>query len=235
MIFLMFVSSFAIAQSLSLSYSGSSINNGDTILVTSADANVNLEAHISVTNISSSNVNLKAKKTELSLITGSTNSFCDWNSCFPPNVYVSTTALDLAASVTNSAFLGEYSSKGNVGESTIMYTFFNTADNNDSVAIIVKYYAGFVGIDGTEAKNTISNAYPNPAKDAFYLDYDFSDANTASVEILNVVGSLVKVQEIQGLNGKARIDVSNLNNGIYFYSVIVDGKKYVSKKLIVQK
>lgn len=227
---------FASSQSLSLKKSDdTNINNGDTITLTDANATASFALNLKVTNTSSSTIDIKVKKTEISLIAGSSNTFCDWNSCFPPSTYVSPNALSLGSNVTNSAFMGDYHSHGNAGTSTIMYTFFNDANTNDSIAVVVNFIAGFVGIESNEQNITISNAYPNPTKNIFYLDYDFSNSHSARVEIINVIGSIVKVQEIQGLNGKAIIDVSNLNNGVYFYSVIVDNKKYISKKLIIQK
>jgi len=231
-----FLTITAFSQNLTLSYSGGSLNNGDTITITSTNNTVSYALNIYITNIGNAAIDIKAKKTEINTVSGSNNSFCDWTSCYDPTYYESPTALTLNPSDTNKSFTGDYKSKGNPGKSTIMYTFFNTHDDNDSAAVIVNFIAGSsVGIESNKPKIILSNAYPNPVKDAFYLDYNFSEANTARVEVINVIGSVVKVQNIQDLNGKTRIDISNLNNGVYFYRLIVDGKKYVSKKLIVQK
>jgi hypothetical protein len=231
-----FISFIATSQSLSLKTSdGAKINNGDTITLTNANATADFTLNLAITNSSSSPIEIKAKKTELSIITGSINYFCSWTSCYQPGTYVTPDSLPLAAGASFSPFIVDYESEGNAGKSTVMYTFYDRTDNNDSIAVIVNYIAGFVGIESNEKNVTLSKAYPNPTKNAFYLDYNFSNTQNARVEVINVIGSVVKVQEIQGLNGKTMIDVSNLNNGVYFYSVIVDGKKYVSKKLIIQK
>jgi len=230
------VSIMAMSQSLGLSYAGGTLNNGDTITLFSTNNNASFAINLTVTNNSSSSIDIKVKKTELSIVSGSDNTFCDWYSCFPPSTYVSPNALTLNANETNSSFMGDYNSNDNAGKSTILYTFFNIADTNDSAAVVINFITGSaVGIENNTPIITVSKAYPNPTKDAFYLNYDFSNSKSARVEVINVIGSVVKVQEIQGLSGKTMIDVSNLNNGVYFYSVIVDGKKYVSKKLIIQK
>jgi hypothetical protein len=226
----------AIGQNIGISYSGGTFNNGDTITLSSTDANATFALNIWITNNSSDVIGIKAKKTELSIISGSDNYFCSWTSCYQPDTYVTPDSLPLPGGETNKAFTADYESNGNVGKSTVMYTFYNSQKANDSIAVIVNYIAGSaVGIESNEPVITLSNAYPNPVKDAFYLDYNFSKVNTARVELINVIGSIVKVQELHDMNGKARIDISDLNNGVYFYSLIIDGNKYISKKLIVQK
>ncbi len=236
LILLALLSFTAKSQSLTLKTTdGAKIDNGDTITLTDANANADFSISFEITNSSSSAIEIKAKKTEISLISGSDNYFCSWTSCYQPSTYITPDSLHLASGASFSPFIVDYASNGNSGKSTVMYTFYNRINSNDSIAIIVNYIAGFVGIESNEPIITISKAYPNPTKDAFYLDYNFSNSQSARVEIINVVGSIVKIQEIQGLNGKAIIDVSNLNNGVYFYSVIIDNKKYISKKLIIQK
>ena len=234
-ILLMFLGSFAVAQSLSLSHSGNTINNGDTVMVSDPDANATLDIHLTIQNISSSTINIKAKKTEISLITGSINFFCDWNTCYPPNSYVSLVGLDLTAGNTNSAFIGDYLPSGNPGESIIMYTFFNTDDATDSIAVIVKFIAGVVGIDDAKPSVEISNLFPNPATNKVSVKYNLNGANNAQLEIRNVLGSLVKKVSINESNGLLNVDVSDLTNGVYFYSFIVNNEIIKSKKLIIQR
>lgn len=225
----------AYSQSLKLSTTRGDITNGDTIVMTSMDNDASFVLSLSFTNLTNSTVDVMVRKTELSIVPGSENYFCDWITCNQPSTFTSTSPLSLAASATNNMFTGDYLSHNNAGRSYVMYTFYNNNNPTDTVAVVAGYYTGSgVGIDPTANTTTISKAYPNPAKDYFQLDYNFDNANNASVEILNVVGSVVRSQSIQGLNGTAKIDISELNNGVYFYNVVVDGRKVASKKLVVQ-
>ncbi len=223
------------AQSLSLSLAnGTSIANGDTITMTSVDPNASFIAIVWVTNNALTTKYIKAKKTRVSVINGTIDYFC-WGNCYDTAVYVSLDSLELVSKQTEEGFSGDYEAHNNVGKSLILYTFFDASDPTDSIAVYVEYFAGSgVGISPILSEIEISNAYPNPAKNAFYLDYDIGNAQTARIEIMNVVGSIVLKQEINAKSGKAKIDISNLKNGIYFYNIIVDGRKVSTKKLIVQ-
>ncbi len=236
LILIVFVSFLATSQSLSLKTStGMKINNGDTITLTDTDADADFSINFWITNISSSTIEIKAKKTELGLVAGSDNYFCSWTSCYLSSTYVTPDSLPLAAGVVNKAFIVDYGSNGNSGKSTVMYTIFDMSNTSDSIAVVVNYIAGFVGIESTTDNVTISNAYPNPTKDRFFLDYNFADSRNAKVEIMNVVGNIVSEQYINPQSSHASINVENLSSGIYFYNVIVDGNKIASKKLIIQR
>ena len=48
-----------------------------------------------------------------------------------------------------------------------------------------------------------------------------------------MVGKIVKETELTDKKGTAKINVDDLNSGIYFYSFIVDGKAISTKKLVI--
>ncbi|RUA25002.1 MAG: hypothetical protein DSY76_07085 [Bacteroidetes bacterium] len=81
----------------------------------------------------------------------------------------------------------------------------------------------------------ISNLFPNPATNKVSVKYDLKGANNAQLEIRNVLGSLVKKVSINESNGLLNVDVSDLTNGVYFYSFIVNNEIIKSKKLIIQR
>ena len=68
------------------------------------------------------------------------------------------------------------------------------------------------------------------------MAYDLSGfrAGSARLVITNLVGSKVAVHSLNGTSGKVRMDISNLDSGIYFYSIEADGKIVSTKKLIVR-
>ena len=232
--FLSIMSATVFSQSLGLSYLGGSFNNGDTITLFSIPSDAEFSIQFYISNNSSNTISLKGKKTELSIIPGSTNWFCDWMSCYPPSVFTTPTALTLNAGDTNKVFTADYNSHDNAGASFVMYTFWNTQNINDTIAVVVKYMTGSnVGVNAS-SKNTVSNTYPNPATDYFNIDYTFEGSRNAEIQIMNVLGSIVKTEKLSTSANHARIDVSNLKPGSYFYSVIVDKQRVSSKKLIIK-
>jgi hypothetical protein len=68
--------------------------------------------------------------------------------------------------------------------------------------------------------------YPNPAKDYLIIDMPV----TAKVEIINLSGVIVWSKTVLP---RERADISALPGGIYFVSVVVNGRKVIEKVLIL--
>jgi len=96
---------------------------------------------------------------------------------------------------------------------------FNSSDNK---IVIVKEQN--LGLNPFENELNIS-VYPNPTTD--YLTIR-SKTIIKNVQIVNIDGSIIKY--LNPLNGK--IDLSDLNNGIYFIKIIDEFNQIVNKKII---
>ncbi|HTA61617.1 MAG TPA: T9SS type A sorting domain-containing protein, partial [Bacteroidia bacterium] len=83
------------------------------------------------------------------------------------------------------------------------------------------------GIEKYNGSNQVS-IYPNPSNGSFVIETTSTDKQT--LQIVDVAGKLVLQQTI---NGKANIDASSLDNGIYFVQINSSESLY-SKKIIVQ-
>jgi len=224
----------AFAQSLTLSNAYGNVKNGDTIVMASTDSHAIFAIGITVNNTSKSNMAVWVKKTELSIISGTENYFC-WAQCYLPTTFFSPDSIVIKKGDSSVAFSGDYDAQGNAGASYIMYTFFDKYNPTDSVAFVVKYIAGSgVGINEVAPKAEVSNLYPNPAKNYVSINYDLKGATQARLEIRNILGSVVKVVEINETKGTIRVDVSDLTNGVYFYSFIVNDEVLMAKKLVIQ-
>lgn len=234
---LLTISFWASAQSLSLSYAGGAISNGGNVYVYADSGYYNvMESHIFVTNTSAGSLDVKVKKTEVSTISGSENSFC-WGMCYLPAVFVSPDPITIGAGVMDDhSFIGDYKPRGHLGETVILYTFYNIANTNDSVCVNVHYTATPVAVPTFVATPTLSNAYPNPASSKVSFNYDLkSFASEAFIIIKDLTGNEVKREYISGSTGRLTLNVDDLSEGVYFYSLIIDGKASTTKKLIVQK
>ena len=108
------VSLMSHAQSLSLSQDETDYSN-DTLFLTATTDSALLEAHIWVHNKTDKDIDVKVKKTVISAVPNTENSFC-WGSCFPPFVVESPAAITIAANGTDhNSFLGDYSPKEQAG------------------------------------------------------------------------------------------------------------------------
>ena len=87
---------------------------------------------------------------------------------------------------------------------------------------------------GVNEKNMISNLvsfYPNPAKNSVtILNESFTLLN---IEVINSLGQKVRSFGLE--IGKKTIDVSDLNEGIYYVSVSENNKTLLFKKMIIVK
>ena len=79
---------------------------------------------------------------------------------------------------------------------------------------------------------TLSAAYPNPANNEVAINFALSQASKVQIEIYDVTGKLVKTSKLDNLesgNHTTKLDVSNLNGGVYMYSVQSENAKMFSK------
>ena len=222
------------AQNLSLSYAGTNYSNGDTLTISTPDLNSTIVAHMWVTNNSSNPIAVRTKKIILDTIPGSDNYFC-WTSCYFSQVYIGDT-MTVKAGETNKMFSGDYDAYGNAGKSRIMYVFYDDANPNDSVAFVAEYHAGSgVGYVLSEKPDVKLNVFPNPAQNFVNINFDIPvNFQNAQFEIRNILGSVVSSTPIDAKNGNRSIDISSLQNGVYFYTLMIDQQAILSKKLVIK-
>jgi hypothetical protein len=84
-------------------------------------------------------------------------------------------------------------------------------------------------------KITVSNIYPNPANDFAVVDYAITGSvNDASMSFYNLLGNEVANFELDKNDRKLKVPTTNWDAGVYLYQLVVDGKKVVTKKLLVR-
>ena len=130
--------------------------------------------------------------------------------------------------------------------------FYPTSQDWDSITIDLSSYDGqnnisiaFKGIYGggnnlyiddvdiregssttyTDNISDIIDIFPNPTKNMLYFNQKFS-----LVKIYNMLGELSLVEE-----NKHKIDVSILENGVYFIEVIINNGNVISDKIIINR
>lgn len=194
---------------------------------------------LDVVNTASTAKTVKVKKIEMSMLPEVTGLTICWVSCYPPFVFESPEpiTIDPAGICTN--FEGDITyPAGTKGTSTVKFVFFDVDNPTDTSFVTVNYNLGTVGIgESIVLKNAkVSNAYPNPAASMVYFDYQLpANTNNAKIKISNLLGTELNVVQLSKSEGKAGIDVSNLQNGVYFYSLIVDNAATMTRKFVVKK
>jgi len=85
-------------------------------------------------------------------------------------------------------------------------------------------------IAGDDTK--LGQNYPNPAKEKTYVNVEFSSLE-ATLTLSNILGETIQIQKLPH-SGTFIIDVTDIPEGVYFYTLEADGHK-VTKKLTVKK
>ncbi len=209
---------------------------GGTITVSDDVSTNTIYAHMNIKNISNEAKLVMVKKEEISVVPGSSNTFC-WVVCWASNIFVSPMGRIIDPGVTNTEFSGDYMPIGNPGVTIMRYTFFDNDNPNDSTHFFVEFNAGTVGMTDLQVTEPeFSNPYPNPAQDRVSFDYVLPyDVRSASVKIHNLMGTLVKESPLSDRSGKVTIDVSDLNDGFYFYSITVNDEIYETKRFVISR
>ena len=225
------------SQSLALydSTAGQLVNNA-TIWksgINSADGEI--IQHLALINSSANDIPVMAKKTYISIVSGSSNLFC-WGLCFGPDTFLSGDAITVAAGTTNWLdFSGHYLPAGVAGASTVRYTFFAERNPGDSVCVNVVYMAFPLGTEELNANvSSLSNAYPSPAKDQVNFNYSIPAGSRGNVIVRNVLGSSVREAALPSTNGKVSLQIADLKDGIYFTSLLVNGNLVLTRKMVVR-
>lgn len=225
------------SQSLELYHEGELFEMGEKVTIVDYPMEFELVSHMSVKNVSNETLTLLCRKIELEVMPGTSNTFC-WGVCYAPSVYLSPLTIVLAPGETTNEFSGHHMPAGIEGMTKMCYSFFPQSNPNDSTYFYADYYATqSVGIQDPETdKVFVSNPYPNPATSQVSFDYNLpAGSQNASINIHNLLGAKVKEINISGNSGKATIDVNDLNDGIYFYSVNVDNQILETKRLVVSR
>ena len=84
-------------------------------------------------------------------------------------------------------------------------------------------------------KITISAIYPNPASTQAAINYELNDEVVrAKVVLCNVLGNIVGEYSLSRDAKKLIISTQDFASGVYFYTLNVDGKNVVNRRLIVK-
>jgi len=192
---------------------------------------------LSFHNNTNNGANIKVLRSEVLILDGTSNYFT-WVEQYDDTINLSLESSYIPAGSysVDGLFTANYSFGEVVGVSIVEYTFFNVDNLDESVKVTVNFDTTPQGIDDNIFNNSmVSDVYPNPTSHSVSIDYNFPHEVTgADVKIMNMLGVVVKQQKIILHNSSLTMDVSEMESGIYFYSVFINEELLSTKKLVVR-
>lgn len=121
---------------------------------------------------------------------------------------------------------------GNMGFRFVIYDRDNPSDS--ASVILVYKIQETVGIKEVAKVNYNLKVGPNPANNQVNITYNIK-GNYAqqTLEIYDLLGNLVKAEKLRNSSDVFNLNVSDLNSGIYFYRLRLDGISTESQKLVI--
>ena len=218
--------SFVTAQSF--------VITGDTMFV--GDPNTQIEHHLDVKNISGDSITIKCQKTNLNLPLGAESYYCFAGNCYSSTTIISSSAVIEAGkefSYANSdldAHSGYYNAFGVSGTAKVKYCFYDVNNPSDETCVTITYETSITSIDDHISIVKLGDFYPNPASEV--VNFTFN-GNSATLKLIDILGNNVKEISLTQV-GVQELDLSDMNKGIYFGNLIVNGEVVSIKKLIVK-
>lgn len=232
---IMIISGYLHAQDMLLSWEGDTL--GNTVTVWGEPDAEEFIFQAVVHNNTNAWMKIKVRRTQVDMVDSTSSYFC-WGDCFDVDVDESPDSLLVPSggSSVDGAFSGHYLPNMKNGTSTVEYMFYNMDNEDQNVKVLVKYWASPNSIGKDYINNSsISNIYPNPGSSQVSINYNITDqVNSAAVRLVNIYGNIVVEQNIDLGTSKLTVDISNLENGVYFYTVLLDGYVYRTQKLIIR-
>lgn len=225
------------AQSLQFEWDGRVFEEGEIIECMNDEYGYGeFIQHMQLRNLTSGDLNVIVEKEIIENLEGASNFFC-WGMCFSPDVFVSPNPVTVAAnSVTSEDALSfhVYFDPELFGKVKMRYYAYDENNPSERVSINVVFTKSDVGVQENAALH-FGQAYPNPASSVVNFDYNLGAGDKASVVVYNLLGQEVMKQSVNTMQNRLSISVSDLNDGIYFCNLLVNGCTVKMEKFVVKK
>jgi hypothetical protein len=105
-----------------------------------------------------------------------------------------------------------------------------TTDSNGCVNVYSQGYSYSISTSIHDIETKAISVYPNPTTGIIDLDFNFQNPNSVTVIVYDTFGKIVFETK-----NSARIDLTELANGIYTMAISLDSKKPAYKKIVLSK
>ena len=215
-----------------ISYSQSLIVTGDSIVYGHPSV-FQLEASLSVKNISSNTAVAFCEKNVIQQNQAGTSDFCWAGQCYDSTTFVSTKTDTISPGGESDGFTGHYQPWNVADVAMVEYCFYLESDPNDRTCATITYNAtGLISSNKVSISEKIGSFYPNPTSQ--YINFQFNVNINSTLQITDVLGNTVKIVDLNGA-GEMSIYLGELHEGVYFANLIQDSKIIKIKKIIINK
>jgi len=211
------------------------IVNNTTINVKSSDINMDImPIDLRIKNTTDQDLSLLVTRIMNNEVPLTSNAFCFGVLCYASTTDTSTTAMILTPG-KDTTFLGDYYPSLQSGLTSITYKFFVPGGHSTVAAqVTVNFLVSPMGFGEDINNYEFSGAFPNPASSSASFEYYIPNGSLGSIVVRNLLGSVVCEVKLEKSQGRSTIYTNELKEGVYFYSLILDNKAVVTKKLVIR-
>ena len=231
------------AQSLAFKYEGETVESGATIDIVANDLSISpeVEFDLHIINATDNDINVVWEYNDTVNGTKIGTNYVCFGSCYSPATTSNSYTVATGAEETFQGHCMFLDNEFNILPSgtviNVIYTFYDERNPEEKYTFNVNFkYESTESIADFNSVDVFSNAYPNPANSTVSFDYNMPfNVNSASVAIYNMMGQEVVRQDLNLGGSRADINVSDLNEGVYFYSLIVNNQTVKTNKFVVSR
>lgn len=236
------ISLIGFSQTLSIDTGGVDIAGTNLNYIfsdTTSTGNYKGDVYVEITNNGTSDVDFQVKRTPGSIDCGSYyfptgHMMCLGVQCFTGDIIPSATnTKTLAPGATMELHIQiQFDPEGQTNEFYEIYEYGN--ESNNLVSFNAHYESPVCNVSVESITNSFSiKSYPNPANNRINFKYNVN-SNNSYITIHDITGNKVGVVNLSSNENSTRFNTENLQSGIYFYNVYVDGVKTKTNKFIVR-
>lgn len=162
---------------------------------------------------------------------------CLNDQCFDPKKELSKISIKLAPGEIFTDLYLEFEMGISETRGSFDLFFVNVENIRENFVVEARYeVASGSKTDFTHKDIHLSEIYPNPSNRIAQLDYDLVNPKAkAKISINSFIGNPVAEYELDPERNSLVINVTDFQPGVYFYTLFVDNKNVVTKKLQVKK
>ena len=218
------------AQTLQFEWNGQVFADGEEIICTNDEYGYGeIIQHMQVRNLTDNSLDVILEQEIIQNLEGTMISFC-FGQCYAPGTNVSGPVAILPHQVNDEQndMTLHVLYDGVHGTVVMKYYAYAQNDPENKISIYVRFGYGADGV--SESVASMGHAYPNPATSS--VRFNVEGVANANIAIYNLLGQEVLNQKVEA--GQATISVADLEKGIYFCNLVVNGKTVSTEKLVVK-
>lgn len=197
-------------------------NNGYTFSNWTENGNVVSSNNTYIFTVSA-NRNLVAQFTPITFTVTTSSNPTNAGTTLLGGSYISGSSATVIAIANNGYIFSNWTENGNIVSSNNIYAFTVSANRN-----LIAQFSSITGIKENPFANSF-NIYPNPAGEILNVELDNMNEKQIKILVYDVLGKVMTDEALKLKNGKAQINVSELESGIYFIKAENEVKKFVKE------